>query len=277
MKYFSEFPIISYSNNAARNILARVKITKANEYYSYAMENGSKPEYLAYDYYGDSNDVWLIHMVNDTIDPYYDYSLSDYDFKKYIIKKYGSESLARRNIAFYHNNYSSDDTTLDISGYSALTSSLKKYWSPRLDVYGNPFEYYRKKDDTIINTNKIISLDVALANTTTFTINEKVTQSITGATGFVTFSNTSILTLQHIVGSFNSNNVIGDDSSVSASVSTVTTLKEVIPATELSYFSAVSYYDYEENINDQKRNIQLMDSSLLTPTISRFRGALADE
>jgi len=43
-------------------------------------------------------------------------------------------------------------------------------------------------------------------------------------------------------------------------VSLVTTLNQNIPSTELIYWSAVTAYDYEIDLNAKRRNIKLLDN-----------------
>ena len=277
MKYFSNLPIISYANNLSRNILSRVKISNTPTYYPYTMNEGQRIEHIAYDYYNDSDDVWILHHVNNVIDPYFDYSLNQIDFDRYIEKKYGSLNKAQRDIAFYHTNYYNDDSTLDVSEYNNLntiSASERKYWAPVLDLYGNPYEYVRSKEDIVISTNKIISANITLTTNATFITGEKVTQSTSGGTAFVAFSNSSMLTIQHITGTINANNITGNDSGAIATVQDVTTISTPISQDEFKYFTPISYYDYELDMNTKKKNINVLDKSYTEIVSSQFRQLL---
>jgi hypothetical protein len=271
MKYFSNIPLIDYNNNLARNILSRVKISNHPYYYPYVLDEQRKIEHVAHDYYQDIDDVWILHHINNTIDPYFDYALSQTDFNKYIEKKYGSVYKAQRDIIFYHNNYVGDDTSLDTVAFHALPTKLKKYWSPVLDVTGNPYEYTRVKDDIIISTNKIISMNIALSDTSLFLNGEKVLQTGTGAYGFSTFCNSSVVILQHISGAFNTSTLTGEDSEITATVTDVSTISQPISDVEAVYFSPVSFYEYEDNINEQKRSINILDKNYAESVSSQFR------
>ena len=67
MKYFTNLPVISYSNNYVRNILTRIKFgdkfkQSAETFYPYVQKESAgdfRYENLAYDYYDDSEDIWL--------------------------------------------------------------------------------------------------------------------------------------------------------------------------------------------------------------------------
>lgn len=104
--YFSKFPKIEYNGNTIKNITLRAKVLEnfkrvATNFYPYTIEDGQTADSLAYDYYDDPNYVWVIYLVNDIIDPYYDWPLSIVNFEKYIIKKYGSIAAAKSQVAYY--------------------------------------------------------------------------------------------------------------------------------------------------------------------------------
>jgi hypothetical protein len=272
MKYFSNLPVITYANNFVRNILSRAKIVdefKNNQstYYPYVLKEGSasglRLENLSFDYYDDIDNVWIVHLANEIVDPYYDAPLTGIDFEAFLTKKYGSLRKAYQTVKFYRNNYDQDDRILTISGYTALPSQTKKYWTPSVNFDNNIIGYERIKDDTIITTNKILTLDVTLSGNAQFQTNEKVIQDTSGATGFITFSNTTVISVQHITGTFSNNAtyyITGQDSSANASPSTITTIKENLTENEIAYFSPVTAYDYENELNESKKTIILIDS-----------------
>lgn len=281
MRFFSEFPIIPYANTVARNILSRVKMTDeflgdSSYFYPYVLQessiSGTRMENLSFDYYGDPNDVWVLYMSNGIIDPYYDTFLTAENFKKYIIKKYNSVEEATQTIKFYRNNYDQDETILSVSAYKALTSGVKKYWTPTINFDFQIVGYERAKDLTTISTNKIIGLSITLNQNSQFEINEKITQDITGASGFVTFSSTNSISLQHIQGEFSlTRGITGRTSKATANISSITILSNVIPENEQVFFSPISVYDYEYEINESKKNIQLLEKRFLPLIQTRFK------
>lgn len=281
MRFFSEFPIIPYANTVARNILSRVKMTdeflnNSSYFYPYVLEEGSisgtRMENLSFDYYGDPNDVWVLYISNGIIDPYYDTFLTSENFKKFIIKKYGSIEESHQMIQFFRNNFDQDDTILSVDAYKALTSGVKKYWTPTINFDFQIVGYERAKELTTVSTNKIISLNISLNGSTPFETNEKITQNITGASGYVTFSNSNSVSLQHIQGEFSlTRTIVGRKSGVEANISSITTLSNVIPENEQVFFSPVSAYDYEYEINESKKNIQLLEKRFLPLIQTRFK------
>lgn len=283
MKYFSNIPIISYSDNFVRNILTRAKILnnfkdQSSVYYPYVLKEGSqtglKYENLAYDYYNDIDDVWIIYLANQILDPYYDVPLTQEQFTAFIEKKYGSLSNAYTVILYYRNNYDQDDSILTVTGYTALPSYRKRYWTPTLNYDNQIIGYSRIEDDITMNTNKIISIPITYNNVKSFIMNEKVQQQTSGATGFITFSNTSVIYLQHIGGGSNfdgTNNIIGLTSGANTTATAVfTVLKENINSDNAIYYSQVNAFDYENELNEKKKTISLLNSDLTSVVHNKF-------
>lgn len=292
MKYFSNLPIINYGNNYVRNILSRVKFTdeyknNSKTYYPFVQPEGQlslRYENLAFDYYDDPDDVWIIHLFNEILDPYYDVALSREDFDKFLTKKYGSIRNAYQKIAFYRNNYDQDDTVVSESGYNAFSQEVKRYWKPTVNFDNKIIGYDRARFDVMITTNKILACNINLNSNVVFTVGEKVNQG--DNSGFVTFSNTTVINLQHIVGSFSSgSNCFGEESKANAEITSVTTLynafdnqnfeKAMSPEEEV-YYSPVPIYDYENELNEQKKNIKLLSKNLVPDVHSKFRELMQD-
>lgn len=283
MKYFTNLPVISYGNTFVRNIVSRAKIVNnikknASAYYPYVLEEASaaglRYENLAFDYYDEVDRVWILHLTNEVLDPYYDVPLTQEQFDSFLIKKYGSLAKAFEKIVFYRNNYDQDDNILNIAGYETLIAERKRYWTPTVNYDNNIIGYERIKDATVVTTNKIITFEVT--SNSVMTIGEKVVQDTSGASGFVTFSNTSQLTLQHIEGEFSSSyNIIGQDSTTTVTPSSsIITLKENISANVAVYYSPVSAYDYEREMNEAKKNIFVIDSAYVSSIESSFIEAM---
>jgi hypothetical protein len=101
--------------------------------------------------------------------------------------------------------------------------------------------------------------------TGTFKVGEEVQYTGTNY-GFCTYASNTQLTLNNITGVFLGNNVIvGKESNARA---TVTSNNTVITTTEAhddaSYWEAVSFYDYEVEENEKKKEILLLDSRYTT-------------
>lgn len=96
-EYFEKFPTINYDGKDIRDISRRVNFLKkslTNPYIflPYTVEEGLKPEDIAYYYYGSVEYTWLVYLANDIIDPYHQWPMSQEIFDKYLIDKYAEQS-----------------------------------------------------------------------------------------------------------------------------------------------------------------------------------------
>ncbi len=103
MAYFKYFNQIGYDIRGSQdqleidsvtNILQRVRLRldgiKYRVFFSQHMiQDGETPEYLAHQFYGDSELHWIILYAHQATNPYYDWPLKYHDLQKFIIKKYG--------------------------------------------------------------------------------------------------------------------------------------------------------------------------------------------
>lgn len=99
MKYFEVLPKDFYnlsnnnSLNVVTNITSRFQIndkikTNSTSFYQYIVSDGETPEIIADKIYKDSNRHWIILMMNDIVDPQFDWPLNDSSLNKLIEVKY---------------------------------------------------------------------------------------------------------------------------------------------------------------------------------------------
>ena len=115
-EFFANYPRIAYDisgNNStvpdytvAVNLMIRSKLKETVEddvtvYYPYVIPEGMRPDVLAYQYYGDTIYTWTIFLVNNIVDPYWEWPLSYKDFREYVADKYGSIETAQSQIHHY--------------------------------------------------------------------------------------------------------------------------------------------------------------------------------
>lgn len=268
--FFKKFPVLFYNNNVAVNVLARIKFTEAAKranaiYYPYTIQEGERADVIAANYYDDPRYSWVIYLANNIIDPVYEWPFTDDELNKFIIKKYGTVTKAVENILFWRVNWYEDETILTPSGYNALPSANKKYFAPREGANGNVVAYERAKTDLAVETNKIQEL--TLSSTTGYVKGENISQKTSGVvTATATIKNIvgNLLIVQHVIGTFAATagsvgSVIGSNSNTSSPLSSVSTLSTPIAASELVYWTPVNAYDYENDLNEQKRHIKLID------------------
>jgi len=266
--YFSKFPITSYKGVPSINILKRTGFSDSvrrflASFYTYTIQEGYRIDSIAYDYYDNVNYDWLIYQTNDIVDPYYQAPLSTIEFDEYIKNKYGSVRTATRKIAFYRNNFKGDDTIESVQAYDARPSSTKKYWKPVVNALG-VIGYERSDEDFTATTNKIISLQLT-GSEGLFAVGE-IVEKVGDPSSFaeVTWSDQTGVTIQHIRGSFNEGDVLkGEDSRVEKTIDDVLFVQDVIPELEQVFYSPVSFYDVEEEKNEQNSEVFLVDRSQL--------------
>tara|TARA_B100001057_G_scaffold460121_1_gene510909 strand:- start:7 stop:549 length:543 start_codon:yes stop_codon:yes gene_type:complete len=101
-KFFPQFPKIQYNlsgkngnTNVVTDIFRRVKIrSKIADNVSlldkYDVSEGEKPEDIAYKIYGDTDFFWVVTLVNNIVNRYYDWPLPEYVFQQYLKDKYSN-------------------------------------------------------------------------------------------------------------------------------------------------------------------------------------------
>ena len=92
-----------------------------SSYYDYTVQEGDRPDTLAYDYYGSASYTWLVLLANDIKDPYYDWPLFGDNFDAYIIKKYGGLTQAAQKVHHYEEVLREESQIYDVNdGYKKL-------------------------------------------------------------------------------------------------------------------------------------------------------------
>jgi hypothetical protein len=110
--YFRPHPTIPYRIPGTKQTIAATDITRrfsvanfvrnANvNFDEYYVQDGERPDTVAYDYYDDETMDWLVLLANEIHDPYYEWPLSYEQFNLYIAQKYGSTRAAYQTIHHY--------------------------------------------------------------------------------------------------------------------------------------------------------------------------------
>jgi len=99
-KLFQNYPQVDYNLSGdgrdiqtIRNIMLRAKIkdsvkNNVGTFIDYEIKEMQTPQEIADKIYGDPDLFWLVFMMNDITDPYYDMPLGSRQLEKYIDKKY---------------------------------------------------------------------------------------------------------------------------------------------------------------------------------------------
>ena len=160
--YFRPFPLVRYDVKKNKlpllltNVTARYKIrdilkNKVAIYYDYIVKDGDRPDNIAFKYYEDETLDWLIYLVNDIIDPYYDWPLDQDAFNKYIRTLYGSVAgakgtvfeyrkiITKQKVLFDGTNVPERYVVVDQNTYNTLGATDRR----EVDAY----EYYEEENN----------------------------------------------------------------------------------------------------------------------------------
>jgi hypothetical protein len=107
--YFNNFPTTYYTNNNLNNnhldvvtdITKRIAFEESFKdnsslYLDFLISDEDTPEVVAHKYYGDVEKHWAILMMNNIIDPQFDWPLRQRDLPNYIKSKYASKAAANQ-------------------------------------------------------------------------------------------------------------------------------------------------------------------------------------
>lgn len=126
MSYFSRFPFVAYTvdggttYNVVSDVLRRIAVkqeTKENYslYEEYIVQDGETPETVSHKFYNDTQYHWVVMMLNDIIDPRFDWPLSDTQLYDYVNNKYNG------NISGIRQYLKSEDSDIVVSNDQEVT------------------------------------------------------------------------------------------------------------------------------------------------------------
>tara|TARA_A100001201_G_C4000717_1_gene174491 strand:+ start:88 stop:663 length:576 start_codon:yes stop_codon:yes gene_type:complete len=160
--YFRPFPTVRYSQKKNNNFELLTNITlryKVKElvkrrksiYYDYVVKDSDRPDIIAYKYYDDETLDWVLFLINDIIDPYYDWPLTQEGFNAYMKSLYGSVSTSQTTIYEYRKILSAQSVrndgsvipkrtvVVDLNTYNSLAAADKEI------IYA--YDYYLEQND----------------------------------------------------------------------------------------------------------------------------------
>jgi len=113
-EFFVHYPQISYDISGTKpakvktviNLMERAKIKNVVlddiiRYFPYSIKENQRPDHVSDEIYGDVKYTWLIFLINDIVDPIYDWPLGTREFGSYVKNKYGSLATAKSSIHQY--------------------------------------------------------------------------------------------------------------------------------------------------------------------------------
>ena len=104
MTYFEYFPLMAYDVDGKKNhklvphILKRVKLRSGIRsgmflFDNYDVQDGERPEDVAFKWFDDAGLHWVILMTNNITDRYYEWPMTQPQFQNFIEDKYGVASI----------------------------------------------------------------------------------------------------------------------------------------------------------------------------------------
>jgi len=161
---FRSFPKVNYSLKKNKNFELLTNITlrfkvrdiiknRTAIYFDYVVKDSDRPDIIASKYYDDPSLDWIIFLVNDIVDPYYDWPLNDESFDSYMRTLYGSTAEAKSTVFEYRkiiNNQSvrfdgkiipKRTVVVDLNTYNSLAATDRE----QISAYDYYFEQNTEK------------------------------------------------------------------------------------------------------------------------------------
>ena len=273
-RYFNNFPIIEYNSRPAIDITKRVVMLNyvlKNPYlfYPYEILENERADQLSNRYYDDQYKSWILYFSNNMVDPYYEWHLSEHEFEKFIIKKYGNIELATEKVKHYISIWENQDN-ISVSRYDSLLPTLKKYWTPDYQNSNKIMSYKRKQINQTLNTNSIRSYSVSNTSFVHDEIVDIVFDTNNTGRGQILSTANSKIYVQHTSGVTLPNNTIfitgssyiyGQESTVNTAFTTATNIVDNLLPEEQVYWTPMSYYEYENSINVYNKTLKVLDKA----------------
>ena len=185
--YFSSIPNVDYDINGTEpnqfrsvtNIMSRVRfkpsvIENITDYYPYRVKEGERPDIVSFNTYGTVAYAYLILLINDIVDPLFDWPLPTRQFENYIIEQYGSVSAAQSTNKYYYQIVRAEvartgvservpeyKIIVDQTTYNSLDSSVRS----AQNVYDYEVEQNdNKREIKLINPDFIQDIDYEVKN-----------------------------------------------------------------------------------------------------------------
>lgn len=306
-EYFSKFPIITYNDVYAIDLLRRVRVVEdykkeALSYYSYNVKEGERPDIVCDAFYDQPYYTWMLYLLNNQVDPLFEWYKDSVTFDNYIIGKYGSLDEAVSKTAYYRVNTTLSKITK--STYNALTAAQKKYWTrsfatPQQEEtlwkqeesnrdYSQFTFYEITKVPLVSETNVVAKVNYTTASgEDTLEVGDLIQKKVGGtlqAEGEVASLVEGAMFIKHVTDtSFFSSN--GTSTSISGTmtvrnknlsltVSSSNVVSYSIPLTEYSYWQPLSFYDLEIEINESRQLINMLTKDYTSRVDDDLRQAL---
>ena len=160
--YFKKLPNIDYAvsvNKAGQRTSLNIKdffrFVKIKDvslrydsfYYTYTVQNGERPDQIAFNQYGDTRYYWMILQSNDIIDYYAQWPLSQYELDRFMSAKYGTDEY------LYGIHHYETPEVKDDDGRLVLTPGIKVDKDFRYEYQADPITQIYRYAEAVPVTN----------------------------------------------------------------------------------------------------------------------------
>jgi len=293
-KYFNYFPKTLYTSNnsttgldGVTNIIARFAFEKSlkqnsSAFYKYNIKDSDTPEIIAYKFYGSVERQWVVLLFNDIIDPQFDWPFESNQLITYIDKKYTANATnfvddanMPRYLLLASTNREPYMTLLeefingrmlgDIGNNGSVTASDARFY----ELYNDSALSWTSSTRTYID---YIMKPIIAANPIKYASLVTSTTGITWAQTNIknyfkiitTTANDGTITVEKITLDANTYATVG-----ATSISATTQAGEVV--TIATTKDTQTYYDYEVEENEAKREINLIKPEFMLAIEKEFK------
>jgi hypothetical protein len=248
-QYFSKFPKIAYDItgtnqfNLVTDIIHRAKFREVVKnttllWYPYTIKDGETPDIIAHKLYGSSQYHWLVMHANDIHLLWRDWPLSYNQFIAHLTKKYGDVETSMTQIHHYEDSLGN---WIDAASYLGFSGTWTLYASPdaTADQFDITVDLVTQSADVYLGNGGIVG------SGQNYYIDPINGDDSNSGTSFITAWKTTTKADTQVLSE-------GDAIWYNTSLDPITISD--------SSNKIVYAYDYESNLNDAKRDIQLIDA-----------------
>jgi hypothetical protein len=301
MSYFSKFPRVLYSVNKEGNnakivpdMLARVKfidsvISNQSLFFKYEVKGEETAEQIAHRVYGNPEKHWILFLVNQIIDPHFDWPLGPYDFDKYIRQKYASINVSLSTAESYatpgtyyssgevvyqgSSTYDKSTSEATIIAYDSTNKILKLKFPSQMFANGRTLKGVSgnsaaQTHTVIAITNNLDGYQWATNTVSHYEATETKINSDDPTFSEVKKYRVTPNTYNHVTNSIVSINTNTSYSNTYNVVSSATGAN--VTMTVNTTIGPVTYYDYEVEQNENRRKIIVPQSSIIGAIENQF-------
>jgi hypothetical protein len=280
MQYFKTLPKIVYNNPITgdplvmTNIMTRASIISSLlknplVFYQYNVQEGDTPEIVAFKYYGDSYRYWIVMFANQYLDPQFNWPLNYSEFGNYINDKY---ILTGNVISTTANTVTANTSDFEYMNGNIIGSTIN------VSYYFEGFQ--------VINTSNVVSYSSnTQSNTSTLTVYDSVFSSVPqGNVTYNLITYNTIYQYQKITTQYNQSS---QTTTVNTDAITQDTYNTLPALSKNTYYlsdgqvditvtkNALTYYEWENQQNEEKRNINIINSNYVDEIERQFKKIMA--